>query len=60
VKDDAIGTIFPSESVEVRFVVSMSMAKNDIERALTDANACTQERRSRLQLPGQAGDRPSR
>jgi rubrerythrin len=34
--DDATGTVFPAERVNARFVVSMSMAKNDIERALRD------------------------
>ena len=32
----SIGAVFPDDSVEVRFLVSMSMAKNDIERALHD------------------------
>jgi hypothetical protein len=35
-KDDSTGAVFPATRPEVRFVVSMSMAKNDIERALRD------------------------
>src|SRR4051812_11768682 len=34
--DASIAEVFPSEDVRARFVVSMSMAKNDIERALRD------------------------
>jgi hypothetical protein len=34
--DASIAQAFPSQSVEARFVVSMSMAKNDIERAIRD------------------------
>jgi hypothetical protein len=33
----SIGAVFPADNVDARFVVSMSMAKNDIERALRDA-----------------------
>jgi hypothetical protein len=32
----SIAEVFPPESVEARFVLSMAMAKNDIERALRD------------------------
>jgi hypothetical protein len=33
---DSIGAAFPANRVEARFAISMSMAKNDIERALRD------------------------
>jgi hypothetical protein len=34
--DDSISAAFPAQRFEARFVISMAMAKNDIERALRD------------------------
>lgn len=42
-KDASIAEIFPPHSVEARFVVAMSMAKNGIERALRDVRRAAEK-----------------
>jgi hypothetical protein len=42
---DAIPDVFPPDDVTARFVISMAMARNDIERALRDAESAIENNR---------------